>query len=72
MIYQLHQKPTPQCHASTIAQTPSGLIAAWFGGSYEGHPDVSIWIARHNGTTWLEPFNIADCYYSCAYRKLWV
>ena len=23
--------PTPQCHASTIVETPSGVVAAWFG-----------------------------------------
>ena len=25
--------PFPSCHASTIAQTRSGLAAAWFGGT---------------------------------------
>ncbi|MFH0758393.1 MAG: sialidase family protein [Bacteroidota bacterium] len=26
----------PSCHASTIAETPRGLITAFFGGTYEG------------------------------------
>ena len=30
----------PSCHASTIAETPAGLIAAWFGGTDEKNPDV--------------------------------
>ncbi|MFQ5730443.1 MAG: exo-alpha-sialidase [Planctomycetaceae bacterium] len=39
--------PFPQCHASTIVQTPAGLVAAWFGGTREKHPDVGIWLSRH-------------------------
>lgn len=39
--------PFPECHASTIAATEAGeLVVAWFGGTYEKHPDVGIWIAR--------------------------
>ena len=30
--------PFPSCHASTIAETKSGLIAAWFSGTHERHP----------------------------------
>ena len=30
-IYE--QAPFPQCHASTIAETNAGLVAAWFGGT---------------------------------------
>src|SRR5262245_12963205 len=32
--------PTLACHASTIVETQGGLVTAWFGGSYEKHPDV--------------------------------
>lgn len=46
-------------HASTIVETPSGLAAAWFGGSREGAVDVGIWLARHDGKTWLPPIEIA-------------
>ena len=39
--------PFPSAHASTIVETPTGLIAAWFGGTREKHPDVGIWVSRH-------------------------
>ena len=52
--------PFRSCHASTIAETKSGLIAAWFGGSDEGEKDVSIWTARHDGVTWSAPAEVAN------------
>jgi predicted neuraminidase len=52
--------PTPQCHASTIAETPSGLVAAWFGGEYERHPEVRIWVARYASGAWTAPVAVAD------------
>jgi len=42
--------PFPSCHASTIAETHEGLIAAWFGGTRERHPDVGIWVSRKENT----------------------
>ena len=37
--------PFPSCHASTIAETAKGtLVAAWFGGKYEKHPEVGVWV----------------------------
>lgn len=45
--------PTPQCHASTIAETPGGMVAAWFGGTHERNPDVGIWLARQEEGRWL-------------------
>lgn len=50
----------PSCHASTIEHTPQGLIAAWFGGSDEGEPDVGIWCSRHDGQAWSTPVEVAD------------
>jgi len=52
-LYQ--RAPFPECHASTLAETKSGLVAAWFGGSYEKHPDVGIWFARRAADGWTEP-----------------
>jgi predicted neuraminidase len=50
---------TPQTHASTIAETPAGLVAAWFGGPYEGHPQVGIWLARQVEGRWSAPVEVA-------------
>jgi predicted neuraminidase len=45
--------PTPSCHASTIVEVrPGELLAAWFGGTAEGRPDVAIWSARKQGGVW--------------------
>lgn len=53
--------PTPQCHATTIAETQSGtLAAAWFGGTREGNMDVGIWVARKEGTNWSAPVEVAN------------
>ena len=51
--------PTPSCHASTIAQTPDGLAAAWFGGTAEGHKDVGIWVALAREDKWSPPVEVA-------------
>lgn len=52
--------PFPQCHASTICETPRGLVAAWFGGTREKHPDVGIWFSYHDGNSWSAPRKAAD------------
>ncbi len=52
--------PFPSCHASTIAETKGGLIAAWFGGTAERNPDVGIWVSRHDGTSWSAPVEVAN------------
>ena len=52
--------PTLSCHAATVADLGAGrLLAAWFGGTHEGHPDVSIWLSRYDGARWSAPAKIA-------------
>src|SRR3972149_5539396 len=52
--------PSPSCHASTIAETPEGLVAAWFGGTQERHPDVGIWVSRKINNSWTKPVEVAN------------
>jgi predicted neuraminidase len=52
--------PFAQCHASTIADTPSGLVAAWFGGTKEQNPDVGIWLSRLVDGQWTAPVEVAN------------
>ncbi len=52
--------PYPECHASTIAETPDGLVAAWFGGTKERNPDVCIWVTRLVNGKWTEAINVAN------------
>lgn len=60
--------PFPECHASTIAETRNGLVAAWFGGTKEKHPDVGIWVARHENGKWTTPVEVANGVESAAKR----
>jgi predicted neuraminidase len=52
--------PTPSCHASTIVEARRGFLAAWFGGTDEGEPDVSIYLARLDGGRWSKPTKVFD------------
>jgi predicted neuraminidase len=52
--------PTPACHASTIVEARSGFLAAWFGGTDEGHPDVAIFLARFVEGKWSRPVPVLD------------
>ncbi|HVS62259.1 MAG TPA: sialidase family protein [Thermoanaerobaculia bacterium] len=54
--------PFPECHASTLVERPDGaLLAAWFGGTEEGHPDVDIWLSSQAADTggWSPPRRVA-------------
>jgi predicted neuraminidase len=53
------QAPFPSCHASTIAETRGGLVAAWFGGTAEKNPDVGIWVSRRINGEWTAPAEVA-------------
>ena len=52
--------PFPECHASTIAETKSGLVTAWFGGTGERNPDVGIWLSRQSDGQWSAPLEVAN------------
>lgn len=52
--------PYPSCHASTLAETPNGLIAAWFGGTHEKHKDVGIWVSHYANNTWTPSVEVAN------------
>jgi predicted neuraminidase len=52
--------PFPSAHASTIEETGGVLVAAWFGGSGEGAPDVGIWLARRVAGKWTAPVEVAN------------
>lgn len=52
--------PFASCHASTIADSAEGLVAAWFGGSHEKNPDVGIWVSRKERDRWSAPAEVAD------------
>jgi predicted neuraminidase len=59
-IFDLAKKPTRSCHASTIEETPGGLVAAWFGGSHEKHKDVGIRVSRHLDGKWSAPVEVVN------------
>ena len=50
----------PESHAATIAETPGGLITAWFGGTKERNPDVGIWTSRLVNGRWTAPVEVAN------------
>ena len=54
--------PFPECHASTLAETPKGLMAAWFGGKREGFKDVNIYTSLYINGKWSAPTIAAEGY----------
>jgi predicted neuraminidase len=61
LIFDLDNRPTPGCHASTIEQTSEGqIVAAWFAGEDEGEDDVGIWVSRLEDGTWSRPVEVAN------------
>jgi predicted neuraminidase len=58
-IYE--KAPYPSCHASTIVETEGGaMLAAWFGGTHEKHPDVGIWVSRMENGRWSPGVEVAN------------
>jgi len=61
--------PFPECHAATIAETPEGLVTAFFGGTKERNPDVEIWVSRRVDGAWTAPQSVANGIISETLRK---
>ncbi len=59
-IYSVEKAKTPQCHASTIAESEGKLIAAWFGGTHEKNKDVGIWVSIKDNDNWSEPVEVVN------------
>lgn len=59
-IFSIASKPTKECHASTIVETPSGVVVAWFGGTREKDPDVGIWLSRKADGAWTDPVEVVN------------
>ncbi|ODP39524.1 sialidase family protein [Sphingomonas turrisvirgatae] len=59
--FTFEHAPYAQVHASTLVETRAGtLLAAWFGGTHEKHPDVSIYLARYQDGEWRPARLVAD------------
>ena len=59
-IYEPKDVSFPSCHASTITETKTGLMAAWFGGTEERAPDVCIYTSSSTNGKWSIPEKVAD------------
>ncbi|MEX2565799.1 MAG: sialidase family protein [Cyclobacteriaceae bacterium] len=60
LIYPLENRPTPQVHASTLVETPEGLLAAFFAGTHERNPDVGIRVSHLKDGKWSRPKEVAN------------
>ena len=70
--YLYEKADFPQCHSATLAETENGdLVAAYFGGTREGHPDVCIYVSRKEkgSKQWSKPALAADGIFSPVLRK---
>lgn len=59
-LYQ--QADFPSCHSVTLVELENGeLLATYFGGTYERHPDVEIRLQRKLADgTWTPPISVAN------------
>ncbi len=54
---------TVQNHASNLIALDNGdVLCAWFGGTQEGVPDISVYLSRlaRGSSTWTEPVRLSD------------
>ena len=59
-VFELDNAPTPQCHASTVAESNGVIVSSWFAGTEEKNKDVGIWVARKVDGKWEAPFEVAN------------
>jgi predicted neuraminidase len=63
LIFQPGSVAFASSHASTLVELKGGmLLAAWFGGTGEGNPDVAIWGSRASSAespAWSAPLELA-------------
>jgi predicted neuraminidase len=58
-IYSPGATAFQECHASTVVSVKDGgLLAAWFGGTKEGAPDVAIYTSRFKDGQWSAPVEV--------------
>jgi predicted neuraminidase len=82
LIFEPGSTSFASSHASTIVELTNGdLLAAWFGGTAEGKPDVAIWSSRRAADIWSAPVELAredgvPCWnpvlFHGADRRLWL
>ena len=54
--YIASEPVTINSHAATLVEyKPNKIMAAWFGGSYEGAKDVAIYTSKLEGNAWSKP-----------------
>jgi len=58
--FVFEKAPFLSCHASTISETSSSLVVAFFGGTNEGNQDVCIWMSTNNGSGWSAPKEVEN------------
>jgi len=59
-IFPPGSAPFAASHASTLVELKDGsILAAWFGGTAEGTPDVAIWSSRREHDAWSKPIGLA-------------
>ncbi|GIW76571.1 MAG: hypothetical protein KatS3mg104_1634 [Phycisphaerae bacterium] len=50
----------PSCHSASLVEVDDGLLATYFGGTHERHPDVCIYTSRQVAGVWQTPVRVAD------------